>query len=159
MTVRGSESSYCFDGLTPDTLYNATVYTQTPNMEGPGVSVKERTCEIASLMLTSGEEKHRCLLNTACVFFVVQWSNPQRCPLSLPPLLLQQQSPQRWMVRRCFSVSAVKDYLFKRAALMSTISSVPQFAKEPKRTWCSSSTAPGASATRASTRLSSLSPA
>uniref|UniRef100_A0A4W6E660 Collagen alpha-1(XII) chain n=1 Tax=Lates calcarifer TaxID=8187 RepID=A0A4W6E660_LATCA len=43
ITVRGSESSYCFDGLTPDTLYNATVYTQTPNLEGPGVSVKERT--------------------------------------------------------------------------------------------------------------------
>ncbi|XP_019940584.2 collagen alpha-1(XII) chain isoform X4 [Paralichthys olivaceus] len=43
ITVRGSESSYCFDGLSPDTLYNATVYTQTPNMEGPGVSVKERT--------------------------------------------------------------------------------------------------------------------
>ncbi|XP_008275102.1 collagen alpha-1(XII) chain isoform X4 [Stegastes partitus] len=43
ITVRGSESNYCFDGLSPDTLYNATVYTQTPNMEGPGVSVKERT--------------------------------------------------------------------------------------------------------------------
>ncbi|XP_056248925.1 collagen alpha-1(XII) chain isoform X1 [Seriola aureovittata] len=43
ITVRGSESSYCFDGLTPDTLYNTTVYTQTPNLEGPGVSVKERT--------------------------------------------------------------------------------------------------------------------
>uniref|UniRef100_A0A3Q1GPI4 Collagen, type XII, alpha 1a n=1 Tax=Acanthochromis polyacanthus TaxID=80966 RepID=A0A3Q1GPI4_9TELE len=43
ITVRGSDSSYCFDGLSPDTLYNATVYTQTPNMEGPGVSVKERT--------------------------------------------------------------------------------------------------------------------
>ncbi|KAM4542215.1 collagen alpha-1(XII) chain isoform 1-T1 [Odontesthes bonariensis] len=43
ITVRGSESNYCFDGLTPDTLYNATVYTQTPNLEGPGVSIKERT--------------------------------------------------------------------------------------------------------------------
>ncbi|XP_076017716.1 collagen alpha-1(XII) chain isoform X2 [Genypterus blacodes] len=43
ITVRGSESTYCFDGLTPDSLYNATVYTQTPNLEGPGVSVKERT--------------------------------------------------------------------------------------------------------------------
>uniref|UniRef100_A0A7N8WLF5 Collagen, type XII, alpha 1a n=1 Tax=Mastacembelus armatus TaxID=205130 RepID=A0A7N8WLF5_9TELE len=43
ITVRGSESNYCFDGLTPDTLYNATVYTQTPNLEGPGVGVKERT--------------------------------------------------------------------------------------------------------------------
>ncbi|XP_024913641.1 collagen alpha-1(XII) chain isoform X1 [Cynoglossus semilaevis] len=43
VTVRGSESNYCFDGLSPDSLYNATVFTQTPNMEGPGVSVKERT--------------------------------------------------------------------------------------------------------------------
>ncbi|XP_047466383.1 collagen alpha-1(XII) chain isoform X2 [Mugil cephalus] len=43
ITVRGSENNYCFDGLTPDTLYNATVYTQTPNLEGPGVSIKERT--------------------------------------------------------------------------------------------------------------------
>ncbi|KAF7662981.1 hypothetical protein LDENG_00222290 [Lucifuga dentata] len=43
ITVRGSESSYCFDGLTPDSLYNATVYTQTPSLEGPGVSVKEKT--------------------------------------------------------------------------------------------------------------------
>lgn len=48
ITVRGSESHYCFDGLTPDTLYNATVYTQTPNLEGPGVSVKDRTCKIRS---------------------------------------------------------------------------------------------------------------
>ncbi|KAJ0062737.1 hypothetical protein NL108_004377, partial [Boleophthalmus pectinirostris] len=46
ITVRGSESTHCFDGLTPDTLYNATVYTQTPNLEGPGVSVKERTCRM-----------------------------------------------------------------------------------------------------------------
>ncbi|XP_056152395.1 collagen alpha-1(XII) chain-like isoform X2 [Lampris incognitus] len=43
ITVRGSESNYCFDGMTPDALYNATVYTQTPNLEGPGVTVKERT--------------------------------------------------------------------------------------------------------------------
>ncbi|KAM7403882.1 hypothetical protein PAMA_004351 [Pampus argenteus] len=43
ITVTGSESNYCFDGLTPDTLYNATVYTQTLNLEGPGVSAKERT--------------------------------------------------------------------------------------------------------------------
>lgn len=45
ITVRGSESNYCFDGLSPDTLYNATVYTQTPNLEGPGVSVPEKTCK------------------------------------------------------------------------------------------------------------------
>uniref|UniRef100_A0A673M076 Collagen alpha-1(XII) chain n=1 Tax=Sinocyclocheilus rhinocerous TaxID=307959 RepID=A0A673M076_9TELE len=43
VTITASESQYCFDGLTPDALYNATVYTQTPNQEGPGVSVKERT--------------------------------------------------------------------------------------------------------------------
>ncbi|XP_051578358.1 collagen alpha-1(XII) chain-like [Myxocyprinus asiaticus] len=42
-TITAAESNYCFDGLTPDALYNATVYTQTPNQEGPGVSVKERT--------------------------------------------------------------------------------------------------------------------
>ncbi|CAG09868.1 unnamed protein product, partial [Tetraodon nigroviridis] len=43
ITVRGSESNNCFTGLSPDTLYNATVYTQTPNLEGPGVSVEEKT--------------------------------------------------------------------------------------------------------------------
>ncbi|XP_077094714.1 collagen alpha-1(XII) chain isoform X3 [Siphateles boraxobius] len=43
VTITAAESQYCFDGLTPDALYNATVYTQTPNKEGPGVSVKERT--------------------------------------------------------------------------------------------------------------------
>ncbi|KAF3844687.1 hypothetical protein F7725_007850, partial [Dissostichus mawsoni] len=43
ITVRGSESSYCFDGLSPDSLYDATVFVQTPNLEGPGVSLKERT--------------------------------------------------------------------------------------------------------------------
>uniref|UniRef100_A0A8C4RJN8 Collagen alpha-1(XII) chain n=1 Tax=Erpetoichthys calabaricus TaxID=27687 RepID=A0A8C4RJN8_ERPCA len=43
VTVNGVESNYCFNGLSPDALYNATVYTQTPNLEGPGVSVRERT--------------------------------------------------------------------------------------------------------------------
>ncbi|XP_052386236.1 collagen alpha-1(XII) chain-like isoform X4 [Carassius gibelio] len=43
VTITAAESQYCLDGLTPDALYNATVYTQTPNQEGPGVSVKERT--------------------------------------------------------------------------------------------------------------------
>lgn len=51
ITVRGSESTHCFDNLTPDTLYNATVFTQTPNLEGPGVSVKEKTCKITSSVL------------------------------------------------------------------------------------------------------------
>uniref|UniRef100_A0A8C1P762 Collagen alpha-1(XII) chain n=1 Tax=Cyprinus carpio TaxID=7962 RepID=A0A8C1P762_CYPCA len=41
--IEYKETQYCFDGLMPDALYNATVYTQTPNQEGPGVSVKERT--------------------------------------------------------------------------------------------------------------------
>lgn len=50
ITVRGSESKYCFDGLTPDSLYDATVFVQTPNLEGPGVSVRERTCKITSFM-------------------------------------------------------------------------------------------------------------
>ncbi|KAF4084089.1 hypothetical protein AMELA_G00124740 [Ameiurus melas] len=43
VTVTAAQNQYCFDGLSPDALYNATVYTQTPNMEGPGVSTKERT--------------------------------------------------------------------------------------------------------------------
>uniref|UniRef100_A0A8D3CW85 Collagen type XII alpha 1 chain n=1 Tax=Scophthalmus maximus TaxID=52904 RepID=A0A8D3CW85_SCOMX len=70
ITVRGSESSHCFNGLTPDTLYNATVYTQTPNMEGPGVSVKERTCKITlflsrvSFVQYSDDAKTEFKLNT-----------------------------------------------------------------------------------------------
>ncbi|MCI4382642.1 hypothetical protein PGIGA_G00017250 [Pangasianodon gigas] len=43
VTVTAAQNQYCFDGLSPDALYNATVYTQTPNLEGPGVSTKERT--------------------------------------------------------------------------------------------------------------------
>ncbi|XP_048083246.1 collagen alpha-1(XII) chain isoform X1 [Alosa alosa] len=43
VTITAAESQYCFDGLTPDALYNTTVFTQTPSLEGPGVSVKERT--------------------------------------------------------------------------------------------------------------------
>ncbi|XP_061897868.1 collagen alpha-1(XII) chain-like isoform X2 [Entelurus aequoreus] len=43
ITVKSQETTHCFYGLTPDTLYTATVYTQTPSMEGPGVSIKERT--------------------------------------------------------------------------------------------------------------------
>ncbi|XP_075058737.1 collagen alpha-1(XII) chain isoform X1 [Mixophyes fleayi] len=43
ITVTGSESSNCFTGLNPDTEYTATVYVQTPNLEGRGVSTKERT--------------------------------------------------------------------------------------------------------------------
>ncbi|OXB61233.1 hypothetical protein ASZ78_006533, partial [Callipepla squamata] len=43
ITVRGSETSHCFTGLSPDTEYNATVFVQTPNLEGPPVSVREHT--------------------------------------------------------------------------------------------------------------------
>ncbi|KAM8953803.1 collagen alpha-1(XII) chain [Pelodytes ibericus] len=43
ITVTGSQSSHCFSGLTPDTEYTATVYVQTPNLEGRGVSTNERT--------------------------------------------------------------------------------------------------------------------
>ncbi|KAK1796221.1 hypothetical protein P4O66_009300, partial [Electrophorus voltai] len=43
ITITAGQSQYCFDGLSPDTLYNATVFVQTPNLEGPGVSVREHT--------------------------------------------------------------------------------------------------------------------
>ncbi|XP_055495106.1 collagen alpha-1(XII) chain-like isoform X1 [Leucoraja erinacea] len=43
ITINGAESSYCFPGLNPDTLYDAVVYTQLPNLEGPGITVRERT--------------------------------------------------------------------------------------------------------------------
>lgn len=43
ITIRGSETSHCFTGLSPDTEYNATVFVQTPNLEGPPVSIREHT--------------------------------------------------------------------------------------------------------------------
>uniref|UniRef100_A0A8D0CFC3 Collagen alpha-1(XII) chain n=2 Tax=Salvator merianae TaxID=96440 RepID=A0A8D0CFC3_SALMN len=43
ITVRGTETSHCFTGLSPDTQYDATVFVQTPNLEGPPVSTRERT--------------------------------------------------------------------------------------------------------------------
>ncbi|XP_062981009.1 collagen alpha-1(XII) chain isoform X2 [Elgaria multicarinata webbii] len=43
ITVRGTETSHCFTGLSPDTNYNATIFVQTPSLEGPPVSTKERT--------------------------------------------------------------------------------------------------------------------
>ncbi|TNM95613.1 hypothetical protein fugu_016696 [Takifugu bimaculatus] len=95
ITVRGSESSYCFDGLSPDTLYNATVYTQTPNLEGPGVSVQEKT-----------------LVRTTAV--PTQPPTPP-APATVPPALDVCKGCQG-------------------------------------RSWSSSSTVPGVSATRASTR-------
>lgn len=45
ITITAGQTQYCFDGLSPDSLYNATVFVQTPNLEGPGVSTKERTRE------------------------------------------------------------------------------------------------------------------
>ncbi|XP_052379346.1 collagen alpha-1(XII) chain-like isoform X14 [Oncorhynchus keta] len=43
ITITAAQSQYCFKGLSPDALYSATVFVQTPNLEGPGVSAKERT--------------------------------------------------------------------------------------------------------------------
>ncbi|KAM9435215.1 collagen alpha-1(XII) chain isoform 2-T2 [Clarias gariepinus] len=43
ITITAGQSQYCFDGLSPDSQYSATVFVQTPNLEGPGVSTKERT--------------------------------------------------------------------------------------------------------------------
>uniref|UniRef100_UPI00398F45FB collagen alpha-1(XII) chain-like n=1 Tax=Pristiophorus japonicus TaxID=55135 RepID=UPI00398F45FB len=43
VTISGAESSYCFTGLSPNSLYDAIVYTQLPNLEGPGMNVQERT--------------------------------------------------------------------------------------------------------------------
>nr|XP_014348789.1 PREDICTED: collagen alpha-1(XII) chain [Latimeria chalumnae] len=43
LTVGGGETTHCFEGLSPETEYTATVYTQTPNLEGPGISIQERT--------------------------------------------------------------------------------------------------------------------
>lgn len=45
ITISAGLPQYCFDGLSPDALYTATVFVQTPNLEGPGVSIKERTCK------------------------------------------------------------------------------------------------------------------
>ncbi|XP_072558937.1 collagen alpha-1(XII) chain-like isoform X3 [Paramormyrops kingsleyae] len=43
ITITAGQTQYCFDGLSPDSEYISTVFVQTPNLEGPGVSVKERT--------------------------------------------------------------------------------------------------------------------
>ncbi|XP_072296257.1 collagen alpha-1(XII) chain-like isoform X2 [Eucyclogobius newberryi] len=43
VTIPAGLPQYCFDGLSSDALYRATVFVQTPNLEGPGVSAKERT--------------------------------------------------------------------------------------------------------------------
>ncbi|XP_014895004.1 collagen alpha-1(XII) chain [Poecilia latipinna] len=43
VTIPAGLPQYCFDELSPDSLYTATVFVQTPNLEGPGVGAKERT--------------------------------------------------------------------------------------------------------------------
>uniref|UniRef100_A0AAQ4PSJ6 Collagen alpha-1(XII) chain n=1 Tax=Gasterosteus aculeatus aculeatus TaxID=481459 RepID=A0AAQ4PSJ6_GASAC len=43
ITIPAGLPQYCFDGLSPDALYTASIFVQTPNLEGPGVSAKERT--------------------------------------------------------------------------------------------------------------------
>ncbi|CAL8395099.1 unnamed protein product [Gadus morhua 'NCC'] len=43
ITFPAGQPRYCFEGLSQDALYTATVFVQTPNLEGPGVSGKERT--------------------------------------------------------------------------------------------------------------------
>lgn len=45
VTIPAGAPQYCFEGLSPDALYTATVFVQTPNLEGPGVSVDEKTCK------------------------------------------------------------------------------------------------------------------
>ncbi|KAG7264080.1 hypothetical protein CRUP_009530 [Coryphaenoides rupestris] len=43
VTFPAGHPRYCFEGLSPDAVYTATVFIQTPNLEGPGVNGKERT--------------------------------------------------------------------------------------------------------------------
>lgn len=43
ITIPAGLPQYCFDGLSPDAVYTATVFVQTPNLEGPGVGTKEKT--------------------------------------------------------------------------------------------------------------------
>lgn len=43
ITIPAGLPQYCFDGLSPEALYTATVFVQTPNLEGPGVGVREKT--------------------------------------------------------------------------------------------------------------------
>uniref|UniRef100_A0A8C9QXQ4 Collagen alpha-1(XII) chain n=1 Tax=Scleropages formosus TaxID=113540 RepID=A0A8C9QXQ4_SCLFO len=43
ITITAGNTQYCFEGLSPDSLYTATVFVQTPNLEGPGVGITEKT--------------------------------------------------------------------------------------------------------------------
>lgn len=58
ITITAAQSQYCFDGLSPDSEYSATVFVQTPNLEGPGVSTKERTREDRCLILLYKRRMH-----------------------------------------------------------------------------------------------------
>lgn len=65
ITIPAGLPQYCFDGLSPDALYTATVFVQTPNLEGPGVSTKERTCECCNwkqklLSFESSQTQYNC---------------------------------------------------------------------------------------------------
>lgn len=53
VTIAAGLPEYCFDGLSPDALYTATVFVQTSNLEGPGVSTDERTCECCMFLSCS----------------------------------------------------------------------------------------------------------
>lgn len=54
MTIPAGVPQYCFQDLSPDALYTATVFVQTPYLEGPGVDAKERTCEYSGRGPSSG---------------------------------------------------------------------------------------------------------
>uniref|UniRef100_A0A4W3HLK4 Collagen alpha-1(XII) chain n=1 Tax=Callorhinchus milii TaxID=7868 RepID=A0A4W3HLK4_CALMI len=54
VTVNGADSSYCFYGLSPNAKYDAMVYTQLPNLEGPGVNVQEQTSDPPLLLCPAG---------------------------------------------------------------------------------------------------------
>lgn len=71
VTITAAESQYCFDGLTSDALYNATVFTQTPNLEGPGVSVKEKTCKYFLNLLLLATTSHMWFSVVMFFFFFI----------------------------------------------------------------------------------------
>lgn len=98
ITITAAQSQYCFEGLSPESLYSATVFVQTPNLEGPGVSVKERTCEWVilsshNMLRWLGEAKPNLYFFPTCNYYlfvcllVLQWSSQhlfQHCHLPLP---------------------------------------------------------------------------
>lgn len=42
-TVGGGTNRHCFYGLRPDSQYKISVYTKVQEIEGPGVSITEKT--------------------------------------------------------------------------------------------------------------------